>query len=146
MSETVTEILEIFGANSNGESYLKSKLGKTKYVYAVKDYIQYYIDRRDDAVIRALILIYDFQTSDEKAIGETRESNGVGFSGSDSEILTSFADQYKSKGWLSHKQIAMARKKIRKYWNQLYKLRTDETAWEIAFEKWLHANKPDLLA
>jgi len=78
------------------------------------------ISTSDLAVKKALLRIYDWQTEDEKFIQETRESNGVGFNGVDSEILSSFAEQLKTKGWLSPKQIALARKKLTKYSRQIY--------------------------
>ncbi len=42
---------------------------------------------------KALIRIYEYQTASEKMIGATKEENGVGFSGRDSEILSKFAQQ-----------------------------------------------------
>ncbi len=41
--------------------------------------------------IRALLVIYSLQTSDEQSAGHTSALNGRGFSGRDSEILSSFA-------------------------------------------------------
>ena len=61
---------------------------------------------------RALIRIYDNQTDNEKVNGNTVEYNGVGFTGCDAEILSSFAEQLKNRGFLSPKQMTILHKKI----------------------------------
>ena len=74
----------------------------------------------DKAVKAALLRIYSFQTEDEKRSEETQSSNGKGFNATDAEILSSFSVQLTTKGWLSPKQIALARKKLMKYSRQIY--------------------------
>lgn len=69
--------------------------------------------------LRALIRIYEYQTADEQLCGHTREHNHVGFSGVDGELLSSFAEQYQKKGYLSKKQMALVFKKMPKYAKQL---------------------------
>ena len=81
--------------------------------------IQALLDVNDVAVIRGILAIYAYQTASEQNYGGTIEDNGVGFSGVDAVILSSFATYYKRFGRLSDKQMAIARKKIKKYWNQL---------------------------
>jgi hypothetical protein len=71
---------------------------------------------------RGLLAIYKYQTAAEKAVQETRELNGVGFSGCDAEILSSFAEQYSRRGWLSEKQLAILHRKMPKYAKQLLKV------------------------
>ena len=68
---------------------------------------------------RALMCIYNLQTSDEQASGYTRNWNSVGFSGVDSEILSSFAEQVLKGRTLSQKQMAIVQKKMPKYSKQL---------------------------
>jgi len=85
----------------------------------VKHWIQDLLDRNDLAVCRALLVIFERQTADEQSYDMTRERNLVGFSGVDAEICSSFAKQYKSRGFLSPKQMVIARKKMKKYWKQL---------------------------
>lgn len=84
-----------------------------------KDDIKNLIATKEQAVYRALLLIYSKQTASEQAIDATTDNNGVGFSGLDAEILSSFAKFYKRTGFLSEKQIAIARKKLPKYWKQI---------------------------
>lgn len=84
-----------------------------------KRQLQALIDSSDAAVRRTVLAIYAKQTAAEQASEATVEDNGVGFSGCDAELLSSFAKQLLERGTLSEKQMAYARKKARKYWNQL---------------------------
>ena len=77
------------------------------------------LDTSDKAVWKAVHRIYQNQTDAEKAIGETTVYNGIGFSGADGGILSSFAQFYEKTGYLTMKQTAIARKKIKKYTRQL---------------------------
>jgi len=80
----------------------------------------------DNWVRRGLKAIYKMQTEDEKLMQVTTEDNGVGFSGVDAELLSSFAEQLNARGSLSPKQMVYARKKMAKYAKQL---------WTLAYEK-----------
>jgi hypothetical protein len=90
--------------------------------------IQTLIDTNDSAVYRGILAIFSFQTATEQAFDGTVEDNGVGFSGVDAELLSSFAKQIQKKGSLSEKQMVYARKKIRKYWNQLRVIAEEKAA------------------
>lgn len=85
----------------------------------VKGWIQKLLDTNDLAVCRALVVIFERQTADEQASDHTRDANSVGFSGVHAEICSSFAKQYMSRGFLSPKQMVIARKIMKKYWKQL---------------------------
>lgn len=69
--------------------------------------------------VRALVRIYANQTAGEQSIGSTVEHNGVGFSGADSEILSSFASQVERGRKLSAKQLAIVFKRMPRYARQL---------------------------
>lgn len=77
---------------------------------------------RDNQAVKGLLTIYSYQTNEEQDNGYTKEYNGVGFSGFDSEILSSFAEQYKTKGFLSTKQMNFVKKYMPKYARQLLEL------------------------
>ncbi len=85
------------------------------------------LGKSNKAVERAVLCIYERQTADEKAVGETNHQNGVGFNASDAELLTSFAAQINKKvanggalgNCLSPKQLELARKKMPRYARQL---------------------------
>ena len=72
--------------------------------------------------IKAMLRIYEYQTADEQNNGTVTADNGVGFAGTDSQILTSFCKQYEKYGRLSEKQMAIVFKKISKYAGQLTRL------------------------
>lgn len=75
-----------------------------------------------EAAVKAMLVIFERQTEDEKRAEVTSHSNGVGFGGADAEILTSFAKQYLQRGTLSEKQTALVLKKMSKYAGQIIKL------------------------
>lgn len=69
--------------------------------------------------IRAMLKIYEFQTAHEQNTGSACYLNGVGFSGADAEILTSFVKFYKVKRYLTDKQMKIVFKKISRYHRQI---------------------------
>lgn len=87
-----------------------------------KEEIKRLIETNDRMVIASLEQLYNCQTIDERNNHETREVNGVGFNGVDAPILTSFTLFYRERGYLSPKQINIARKKLVKYSGQLVRL------------------------
>lgn len=91
----------------------------------LKAAIQKAIRTDERAAIRALVLIYDNQTADEKVWMETKHYNGVGFTAFDAEYLTSLAVQYNIYGSLSAKQVTSLKRAMPKYWRQLMS-RADE--------------------
>jgi len=67
--------------------------------------------------------IFDYQTATEQQSEQTSEDNGVGFSGADAEILSSFAKQINAGRFVgSEKQMNIMFKKMPKYAGQLDKL------------------------
>ena len=81
---------------------------------------------------RALIAIYNGQTQAEKDSAVTSEDNGIGFSGIDAEILTSFAEQFLRRGFLSPKQRAIVAKKMPKYAGQLWRLAVEKHTAQVS--------------
>lgn len=79
----------------------------------------------DKAVCRALVVLYEHQTEDEKHSENTRHDNGCGFRPCHARIGTSMAKFYLNRGFLTPKQIAYWRKegkegmRIAIYWRQL---------------------------
>lgn len=72
--------------------------------------------------IKAMLRIFEYQTEDERKNGSVYEYNGVGFAGTDAELLTSFCNFYNQHGYLSDMQINILTKKIAKYAGQLTRL------------------------
>jgi len=87
-----------------------------------KENIQHLLATNDRAVERALVQIYYRQTDDEKNVHMTKHSNGVGFTAFDAEFLTELAQKCIKYNGLTEKQLAVARKKMTKYWKQLLEI------------------------
>lgn len=84
-----------------------------------KESIKDLLDRNDKAVYKAILLLYSFQTDEEKYRGVTKTINGKGFNKFDVEILSSYAMQLRRGQELSVKQMYTARPKIKKYAGQI---------------------------
>lgn len=85
----------------------------------IKAYIKHQLSTNPVWALKALTAIYARQTSDEQASGVTSNLNSIGFSGVDSEILSSFAVQYQKWNRLSDKQMSIVFKKMPRYWKQI---------------------------
>ena len=90
-----------------------------------KESLKDLLDRNDKAVYRAILLIYSFQTDEEKYQGTTKTVNGKGFSKFDVEVLSSYAMQLRRGQELSLKQMYVARPKIKKYVGQILQYMKD---------------------
>jgi len=90
---------------------------------------------RKDAVMKGMCRIYELQTEQEKNVGDTIENNGIGFNGVDGEIMSSFVQFYKAKGFLTEKQMVIAQKKMPKYAKQLTKIANNEVIVKNLFYK-----------
>lgn len=82
------------------------------------------------SVMKALVLLYSLQTSEEKEIQATVMDNGVGFNAVDAPILTSIAQQFLRTNAISEKQFRLSRAKLSKYENQIT---TMESMYDIDF-------------
>ena len=93
---------EYFTSQKQWEAYLKD-LVKTNNV----------------ALLRAIVLVYDNQTPEEKGKGKSIEDNGVGFSNVDAYEMGKIARKIKRGDQLTKCEIAKSRNKMQKYWKQL---------------------------
>ena len=80
------------------------------------------VQTNDKVLYGALKKLYACQTADEKASGETSESNGKGFNAIDAPFLTSVSEFLIKTGFLTDKQKVIVRKKLVKYNKQLVEL------------------------
>ena len=76
----------------------------------------------DRWALRALTLVYRNQTDDEQHAQATLEHNGIGFSGPDAEILSSFAQQCQRRGTLSPRQMHVLKRKMPSYAGQVMRM------------------------
>lgn len=91
-----------------------------------KENIVKLLSENDQAIGRALMVLTDRQTFDEREAKDTKYRNGVGFTPADSKMGVSMGLQFKERNSLSAKQIAYWRKpnakgvmRVSKYWKQL---------------------------
>ena len=87
-----------------------------------KEYLQNLVRTNKKALYRAIVVIADYQTPEEKAWGMTMDHNGVGFGAVDAEMMTALALRLKNGGELTEKELAICRNKMPKYWRQLYRI------------------------
>lgn len=89
-------------------------------------------------VIRGLLAVYANQTRDEQTAETVKYENGVGFTGADGEILSSFAKQVEAGRQMSPKQMALLFRKMPKYARQLEaEARANEPDVEVV-ERMMH--------
>ena len=89
---------------------------------AIAEFVRFKLSTDEAWAKKALLKIYEFQTNEEQMRGNTLFYNGVGFNGADAEILSSLAEQFKRKGWLSPKQMAIVMRKMQKYTRQVIQI------------------------
>jgi hypothetical protein len=68
---------------------------------------------------RAVIVLYNRQTEDEKVISHTRHENGRGFNGTDSKYLSYVSKYLLRGGKLSGNHVTKVSRKLPKYWKQI---------------------------
>ena len=79
-----------------------------------KETIEALLQRSDGAVERALVVLHNRQTPDEKRALTTTHHNGRGFGAFDARILSSMAGWVKRGNTLTVKQLGFLRKKGKK--------------------------------
>ena len=102
----------------------------------VKRYFKSHLATSANWAVKGMLVIYSKQTLSEQTSQQTHELNSVGFSGCDSEILSSFSEQVNRGRTLSPKQMAIVFKKMPKYWEQLWDNSKNQEATFAAAVKW----------
>lgn len=82
-------------------------------------YLKDLLKTNDEALLRAIVLIYDNQTPEEKDKGESIENNCVGFNKIDAKEMGDIAKKIKANKALTKGELAKSRNKMQKYWKQL---------------------------
>lgn len=100
----------------------------------VRSYLKKMLSSSEKWATNALVKILANQTADEVQSEHTINYNGIGFTGTDGHILTSLALQFKRRGSLSPKQMAIVLKKMPKYWKQILQI-SDKSALEALVVK-----------
>lgn len=84
-----------------------------------KQYLQNLVKTNDRALYKAIVLIYDNQTEEEKAKEQSVEDNYIGFTKVDAKVLGDIAKKIKAGQQLTAGELAKSRNKMAKYWKQL---------------------------
>ena len=87
-----------------------------------KEYVKEMVATDYEWTRRAILALYEFQTEEEKAVGEAKQTNARGFNKFDAEFLSSLAKWILADRMLSTKQLKAARKALVKYSGQLVKI------------------------
>ncbi len=101
---------------------------------ALLGFLRHQLQTNDRWVVQGLLRIFENQTEDEQHAHETRDHNGIGFTGIDAEFLSSCAESYKVKGYISNKRMVYVRQKMPKYATQLLAA-SDPAVLERAWRK-----------
>ena len=108
---------------------------------ATKSFVQSQLRTNPAWAVKAMVRIYnENQTAEEQAYHDTIVENGIGFSGTDAYILSSFAEQVNEKKLLSPKQMKIVHKKMPKYWSQVISMSDEVKLKEMVSE---HLRKQD---
>lgn len=92
-----------------------------KYVRNIwtEEQIKWYIENNEQVLYKALMALYNNQTDEEKAIGNTQVNNGVGFNAFDAPFLCAVSRSYLQYGHLTNGQKESTIPKLLKYTKQL---------------------------
>jgi hypothetical protein len=91
-----------------------------------KEEIKAMLLRNPKAVERALIVLNELQTTDEKAIKQTRWDNNKGFNVPDAGILGTLANHLQNGGNLNEIQKELALSRVQKYAGQLARIANEK--------------------
>lgn len=96
------------------------------------------LDSSTSAVARAVVAIWERQTTDEMAGGVTRHTNNIGFSKFDAEFLSDMALKIRmawgaKRNWSpTPRQLAVTRNKIKRYHRQLCEIANAKEQEKVA--------------
>lgn len=84
-----------------------------------EEYLKNLLKTNNKALFKAIVLIYDSQTEEEKRTNESVEDNKLGFSKIDAKDLSTIARKIKREEALTEGELAKSKNKMPKYWKQL---------------------------
>ena len=96
-----------------------------------EQYLKQLVKSNDVALYKAIVLIYQNQTGEEKSKGQSFEDNYVGFTKWDAEEMTAIAQKIVRKQKLTDGEVAKSRNKMQKYWKQLMAISKANTKREL---------------
>ena len=84
-----------------------------------KAYLKILLITNEKALCRAVLLIYNNQTHEEKIVGKSVDHNSIGFNRWDSEEMSDIAEKLKRGERLLPNEITHSKIVMPKYWKQL---------------------------
>lgn len=84
-----------------------------------KEYLQNLVQEDEKALLRAIVVIGQYQTPEELALAETVDHNNWGWGTIDAKFFTGCYFKLLRGEALTRKELAIARNKMPKYWRQL---------------------------
>ena len=84
-----------------------------------KLYLKNLVKTNDKALLRAIVLVYENQTAEEKSKDKSIEDNCAGFDKIDAAEMSAIARKVKAGKALTESELAKSRNKMPKYWKQL---------------------------
>lgn len=91
-----------------------------------KERLHRLLDLSDAAVIKAAMVLYHRQTDDEKAVGDTKHHNKVGFSAAHAEGMTRFCEFVRANKNITPAFMAFARRSVKHYHRQLLEVANEK--------------------
>lgn len=82
-------------------------------------YLKELVKTNDKALLRAIVLVYENQTYEERTKDECIENNGTGFNKVDAAEMSKIARKIQEGEELTEGELAKSRNKMQKYWKQL---------------------------
>lgn len=98
---------------------MKQQLTITGVKHWTRTQIEEGLQKSNEWVVKGLLALYARQTQVEQRTEKTHDKNWRGFNATDAPRLTSYAKFYQQRGFLTEKQLYVARKRIMKYAQQL---------------------------
>lgn len=93
-----------------------------------REYLTNLLKTNDRALLKAITVIYDFQTEEEKLKGAAIDENDRGFGKVDARDLGHIAEKIRANIPLTEGELARARNKMPKYWQQLMAVSKAQTS------------------
>jgi len=101
-----------------------------------KGFIRHMIKTNVKWALRALVVIYNQQDSDEKMFSSSNKHNGRGFGKVDASLLSTIAERYIRTNNISARDIVTVQNKVSKYAGQIYDL-SDKTKLETNYRQFI---------
>ena len=102
----------------------------------LQGFIKYMIKTDRRWTLRALIVIYNGQSEEEKRFSASSKRNNMGFNKIDAGRLSKVAERYKRHKCISDGDFTMARALLPKYWEQILNL-SNRAVLESQYRKYI---------